>query len=233
MKRTRFLYTIFLLVPLHVFSQSFTESSLPIVEINTSGLTIPNDGKITATMEITFNGAGSVTHTTDIPNIWNGTVEIGLHGASSIRYPQKSYNFTTLLAGLEANIPILDMPAEHDWILINNWNEKSFIRNTLAHKIFSEMGHYGVRQRHCEVTLNGKYIGIYLLSEKIKPDKGRVNISKLTETENAGVAVSGGYIIKNDLYDGSNGWAVVPLNIPIFSMNIPKHRRLPRSKRIT
>jgi CotH kinase protein len=201
------LYFIFLLVPLQVWSQPFTESSLPVVEINTAGFIIPNDGKITATMEITFNGAGSVTHTSDIPNIWNGTVEIGIHGASSIGYPQKSYNFTTLLAGLEVNIPILDMPAEHDWILINNWNEKSFIRNTLAHKLFSEMGHYAVRQRHCEVTLNGQYIGIYLLSEKIKPDKGRVNISKLTETENTGVAASGGYIIKNDIYDGSNGWA--------------------------
>jgi CotH kinase protein len=207
MKRTLALYIIFLLSSLHAFSQSFTESTLPIVEINTSGLTIPIDGKIIATMEITFNGAGSVTHTSDIPNIWSGAVEIGLHGASSIGYPQKSYNFTTLLAGLEANISILDMPAEHDWILINNWNEKSFIRNTLAHKLFSAMGHYAVRQKHCEVTLNGQYIGIYLLSEKIKPDKGRVNISKLTETENTGAAVSGGYIIKNDIYDGSNGWA--------------------------
>jgi len=207
MKRTLTLSFIFLLVPQQVWSQSFTESSLPVVEINTAGLTIPTEGKITASMEITFNGAGSVTHTTDIPNIWNGTVEIGLHGASSIGYPQKSYNFTTLLAGLEANVPILDMPAEHDWILVNNWNEKSFIRNTLAHKLFSEMGHYAVRQRHCEVTLNGEYIGIYLLSEKIKADKGRVNISKLNETENAGAAVSGGYIIKNDIYDGSNGWA--------------------------
>ena len=146
MKRTLTLYIIFLLGPLYLFSQSFTESTLPIVEINTTGLTIPTDGKIIATMQITFNGAGSVTHTSDLPNIWSGAVEIGLHGASSIGYPQKSYNFTTLLAGLEANISILDMPAEHDWILINNWNEKSFIRNTLAHRLFSAMGHYAVRQ---------------------------------------------------------------------------------------
>ena len=188
-------------------AQIFSESSLPIVEISTAGMTIPNDGKITATMEITFAGAGLMTSITDIPNIWSGQVEIGVRGASSISYPQKSYNFTTMMNAVQdSNIVILDMPREHDWSLINCWNDKSFVRNTLSQKIFSEMGHYGVRMRHCEVILNGKYNGIYLLSEKIKVDKGRVNISKLKAEDNVGAQVSGGYIIKNDIYDGSNGW---------------------------
>ncbi len=187
-------------------SQSLTSSSLPIVEINTEGQSIPNDGKIVATMEITFNGDGVITNLTDSPNIWMGPVEIGVRGASSQSYPQKSYNFTTLNASLDSNIVILDMPREHDWVLITNWNDKSFVRNTLAQKIFSEMGHYGVRLRHCEVVLNGVYNGIYLLGEKIKVDKERVAISKLTDQDNQGAQVSGGYIIKNDIYDGSNGW---------------------------
>ena len=102
-------------------------------------------------MEITFNGEGSVTNLQDTPNLWNGEVEIGVRGASSVSYPQKSYSFTTMKAAQDSNIVMLDMPREHDWVLINNWNEKSFVRNTLAQKIFSEMGHYGVRMRHCEV----------------------------------------------------------------------------------
>lgn len=186
-------------------SQSFTSSTLPIVEINTAQQ-IPNDGKVKATMQITFNGKGTTTSITDTPNIWNGEVEIGFRGASSTGYPQKSYSFTTMNAAIDSNIVILDMPREHDWVLINNWNEKSFARNTLAQKIFSEMGHYGVRLRHCEVVLNGTYNGIYLLGEKIKVDKGRVAISKLKDVDNDGANVSGGYIIKNDIYDGSNGW---------------------------
>lgn len=221
------------------FSQPFSESTLPIVEINSSGVSIPADGKITATMEITFNGAGSITHISDVPNIWSGTVEIGGHGASSMEYPQKSYNFTTMNASLDSNIVILDMPREHDWLLINNWNEKTFVRNTLTQKIFSEMGHYGVRMRHCEVVLNGTYVGIYLLSEKIKVDKGRVNISKLRETENTGASVSGGYIIKNDYFDGSNGWPSqfhpvghAATEHPYFLYEYPKSTKITTAQKI-
>lgn len=47
------------------------------------------------------------------------------------------------------------MPSEHDWVLINKWNEKFFARNTLAQNVFTEMGNYGVRFRHSEVIVNG------------------------------------------------------------------------------
>ena len=203
-----FLLSSFLFFSNQAFSQTFTQSPLPIVEISTAGNTIPVDGNISATMQITFAGAGMATLLSDVPNIWDGAIQIGLHGASSIDYPQKSYSFTTMMNTVQdSNIVILDMPREHDWLLINNWNDKSFVRNTLAQKLFSEMGHYAVRMRHCEVTLNGQYIGIYLLGEKIKVDKGRVDISKLKPTDLGGAEVSGGYIIKNDgYYNGSNGW---------------------------
>ena len=213
------------------FSQPFTKSTLPIVEINTAGQQIPYSGKIIATMEITFNISGDTTRITDVPNIWKGDVEIGVRGASSVTYPQKSYSFTTMNSTLDSNIVILDMPREHDWVLINNWNEKSFVRNTLAQKIFSEMGHYGVRLRHCEVVLNGTYTGIYLLGEKIKVDKGRVAISKLKEADTEGAKVSGGYIIKNDVYDGSNGWQsnhlpVGHINQPYFIYEYPNVEKI-------
>lgn len=44
------------------------------------------------------------------------------------------------------------------------------------------------------------------MGENIKVDRGRVAISKLRADENSGAKVSEGYIIKNDIYDGSNGW---------------------------
>jgi CotH kinase protein len=207
MTKSNIFYLIFLLVTYSSFTQSFTQSSLPIVEIRTAGLDIPVNGKIKATMQITFAGTGNMTSVSDVPNIWEGAVEIGLRGASSIGYPQKSYSFTTMMDAVQdSNIVILDMPREHDWLLINNWNDKSFVRNSLAQKLFSEMGHYAVRMKHCEVTLNGVYIGIYLLSEKIKVDKARVDISKMLTTDNTGPEVSGGYIIKNDGYDNDYGF---------------------------
>ncbi len=45
------------------------------------------------------------------------------------------------------------------------------------------MGHYAPRTVYCEVVLNEQYKGIYLLGEKIKQDKNRVNIAKLNPDE--------------------------------------------------
>jgi hypothetical protein len=87
--------------------------------------------------------------------------------------------------------------------LIANYNDKVFMRNTLAFDLFTKMGHYQPHTRLCEVVLNGEYEGIYVLTEKIKIDKNRVNISKLTAADTLGDDLTGGYIIKVDNTDGS------------------------------
>ena len=117
---------------------------------------------------------------------------------------------------------ILGMPAEHDWCLLSTYNDKVYVRNTLANKLFSEMGHYGVRSQHCEVVLNGQYQGIYFLSESIKRDSNRVSISKLDTIDNAGIQLTGGYIIKNDYWDGSNSWLLGyhPIDHPTLDVNL-------------
>jgi hypothetical protein len=53
--------------------------------------------------------------------------------------------------------------------------------------------------------LNGEYIGIYIFSEKIKRDKNRLNIAKLSPDQNTGDVVTGGYIFKIDKTTGSGG----------------------------
>lgn len=185
----------------------FTSSNLPIVIINTGGNPIPDEPAIPATMGIIDNGAGNTNHTTDLPNNYNGDINIELRGAFSQSLPQKPYKIETLDAtAAENNVSLLGMPAEHDWCLIANYNDKAFVRNTLAYKIFSEMGHYATRSRYCEVVVNGSYQGIYLLMESIKRDNNRVDIAKLETTENEGINLTGGYILKNDYWDSGNSW---------------------------
>jgi hypothetical protein len=56
--------------------------------------------------------------------------------------------------------------------------------------------------------LNGEYMGVYILMEKIKRDKGRVNITKIDTAAVSGDLLSGGYIVKIDKLSGSgnDGW---------------------------
>jgi hypothetical protein len=70
------------------------------------------------------------------------------------------------------------------------------------------LGRYASRTRFCEVVLNGDYQGVYVLMEKIKRDKNRVNIIKLEPEDISGDAVTGGYLIKIDKLEGANtqGW---------------------------
>jgi hypothetical protein len=108
------------------------------------------------------------------------------------------------------------MPAENDWVLTANYNDKAFLRNYLAFDLFTKMGHYAPRTAYCEVVVNGDYQGIYLLGEKIKRDSNRVDIAKLNPDENAGDDLTGGYIFLNDYYTLSDSWLsnYSPLNKP-------------------
>ncbi|MDZ7604017.1 MAG: CotH kinase family protein [Cyclobacteriaceae bacterium] len=127
--------------------------------------------------------------------------------AYSASLPQKPYGIETRdQAGMNLSVPLFHMPAENDWILLANYNDKVFMRNSLAFQLFREMGHYAPRTMFCEAIVNGQYQGIYVFTEKIKRDKGRVDIAALNPDENSGDDATGGYIFKIDYYDGSNSW---------------------------
>ena len=201
----------------------FSESNLPIVVINTNGQTIVDEPSISADMKIIDNGPGILNHVSDVANNYNGKISIEYRGAYSQSLPQKPYKIETKDAlNVDLNVSVLGMPAEHDWVLVANYNDKSFVRNTLAYKLFAEMGYYSARSKFCEVLVNGVYQGIYLFMEKLKRDSNRIAIAKLLPNENTGIDLTGGYIIKTDYWDDSNSWILNyhPLDHPDFDIRL-------------
>jgi len=187
-------------------AQEGTDIPLFVVEVN-GGFSIPDEPKIKAHIKLIDNGPGQLNFVSDSGNIYDGNAGIEVRGAYSASLPQKPYGFETRdSAGENLNVSLLGMPEENDWILLANYNDKSFLRNSIAGQIFRSMGHYAPRTRHCEVIVNGSYNGIYVLTEKIKRDKNRVDIARLEETENSGDDVTGGYIFKTDYYSSGNSW---------------------------
>jgi hypothetical protein len=87
------------------------------------------------------------------------------------------------------------------------------MRDVLAYEISSQMGHWAPRTRFVEVFVNqagGKlsrrdYVGVYVLVEKIKRDKNRVNISKLKPDDISEPRITGGYIFKKITSVGGGG----------------------------
>jgi hypothetical protein len=198
---------IVLFLPLMLEAQSFTSSNLPIIIIDTYGITIPDEPKIPGTMKIVDNGPGQTNYIWNPGNIYNGNIGIEVRGASSASYPQKPYAVETRdVQQNELNVSLFGFPEEHDWVLLANYNDKVFMRNTLAFRLAQQTGHYASRTRYAEVVVNGEYEGIYIFGEKIKRDNGRVDIAKLLPNENSGEHMTGGYIFKIDYWDWTNSW---------------------------
>ncbi len=206
----------------------FSGTNLPLIVLNTYGGTIVDDPKINANMRIIDNGV--LNHVNDSAD-YNGEIGIEIRGNYSASLPQKPYGFETwTILGAELDTNLLGMPKEHDWILIANYNDKSFLRNPLALKLFSEMGHYASRFKLCEVIINNEYQGVYMFCESIKRDNNRVDIAKLDTNENAGIDLTGGYIWKNDF---GTGWTSAYHPIDHLGLNINYAYHYPTAAKIT
>lgn len=209
-QRAKYLLIYFVFQITTVFSQTSTDlnsTSLPLVVIDTHGSTIIDGQKIKADMKLIFNGSDKPNKPDEPGNIYQGNIGIEIRGAYSASLPQKPYGFETRDAsGANLNVSLLGMPAENDWILLAVYNDKTFMRNMLAFDLFRRMGHYASQTRVVEVIINNQYQGIYILTEKIKQDKGRVDIAKLTNLDVSGDELTGGYIFKIDYFNQGNGW---------------------------
>ena len=184
--------------------KDFTESNLPLVFIDTNNRNIPDEPKIDATMRIIYHGVGNVHRLDEPANDYNGRIGIEVRGSSSQSWPKKQYAVETRLEnGENNNVSLMGLPEENDWILNAPFIDRSFLRNVLAYDLSRRLGHYASRTRYCEVFLNGEYRGVYILMEKIKRDKSRVDIATLDSTEVDGEPLTGGYIIKVDKVDGA------------------------------
>lgn len=88
--------------------------------------------------------------------------------------PKKSYKIE-----FEKKQSVLGMPKDKDWALIANYYDKSLMRNFISYRLSAAFGaYYAPRCEFAELYLNGKYLGVYLLTETIKIGKNRVNIPK-------------------------------------------------------
>ncbi len=157
-------------------------------------------------MGIIWNGVGKRNSLSDPMNNFSGKIGIEIRGSSSQMFPKKSYGLETKNSSLQTtDYPLLDMPDENDWILYAPYTDKTLIRNVLTYTLDAKLGHWSPRCRFVELFLNGTYQGVYVLMEKIKRNKNRVDIAKLKNTDNSGEDLTGGYIIKIDKTTGSGG----------------------------
>ncbi len=112
---------------------------------------------------------------------------------------------------------VFGMPEHKRWCLIANYMDRTHLRNRIAYHIAAETSlAYNVRSEYAELYFNGTYQGLYLLTEQIKVDENRVNVTEMEPTDNAGDAVTGGYLLEFDTnYDEDKKFRSASTNIPV------------------
>ncbi|MBK9730901.1 MAG: CotH kinase family protein [Chitinophagaceae bacterium] len=200
----------------------FTESNLPLILINTNGQEIFSEPKVAAEMKIIDHGPGILNHPTDTDYAYVGKIMTELQGFTGPYYPKKNYDFDLVdIDSLEIDTVLLGLPSENDFILKAEYLDFSLMKNTITYEMSRRMGRYAPRTMFCEVMLNGEYIGVYTLTEKIKRDENRVDIADLKPEDIAGDELTGGYIIEINENGYPNDWNSLYLPINYSTCQLP------------
>ena len=145
-------------------------------------------------MEVTTAGGAAVESKTEYVDAvlclttTAGRTEAGCRirgrGNATWNYEKKPYKIK-----LDEALPLCSMPADKDWVLLAEYCDKSLMRTMWMCTLSEAVGMpYTISFHHIELTLNGEYLGIYLLAEQVEKDRNRVDIAK------------DGFIIEDDHY---------------------------------
>lgn len=171
-------------------SRLYQLTNLPTVSIHTLNGEIPYDKEHQIVSQLTII-SGDGTSLLSEP----GTTRE--RGNASRSFPKKPYRIK-----FDKKQHVLDAPAKaKKWTLINNYGDKTLMRNLLAFELSRRMGMaYTPYGTAVDVLLNGEYKGCYQLCDQVEINKNRINITEMTSKDNEGSALTGGYFLEIDAY---------------------------------
>lgn len=193
-------------------SHLFQPTNLPLVVVNTPNMEWFHDDDKNYEME------GST-----ITVIKDGTIDVSAtgqirgRGNASWNFPKKPFRIK-----FDKKQTVLGGPAKaKKWTMINNYGDKTLMRNKLAFDISKLFGMaYTPKCEFVDCIFNGEYQGCYQLCDQVEVGSGRVDITEMEETDVEGDALTGGYLIEIDAYanqEAADEWftSASPYYIPI------------------
>ena len=133
---------------------------------------------------------------------YEGWAGVERRGRSSLHFP-KPHLGVELWAGQSESpvgVNLFDMGQDSDWILNGNYADRALFRNKLSFDVYQEFGgteRYATETVLCELTLDGAWLGVFILGERLKRDDDRLVIAE--DPERLGRS----FVVKSD--DGGGG----------------------------
>ncbi|MBQ3993074.1 MAG: CotH kinase family protein [Bacteroidaceae bacterium] len=188
-------------------------TNLPTVSIHTYSGVMPTDkdNDWESNITITYDGGR---------RIQEYPILTRCRGNASLSFPKKPYRFKFqndkkhhMLKGSP-----LESPAKaKKWTLINNYGDKTLLRNILAFETSRRLGMpYTVYCQPVDVIMNGEYQGCYQLCDQISINDDRIPITEMTPYDTQEPELTGGYLIEVDAYASREAsWFTSSRNIPV------------------
>ncbi len=143
----------------------------------------------------TFDSEEKYNHPTDTPTL---TSEITIHirGNSSRTFDKPGYAVNLINSdGTDRAQSMLGMDAHADWVLHGPFIDKSLMRNYMWYNIAGGIMDWAPNVRFCEVTVNGEYMGLYVLCESITAGQDGARLSMSVDVKNNSFS---GYVLRLD-----------------------------------
>ncbi len=195
------------------------KSHLPVIVMDSFGIGVdgvtdssqarPHRYTYSVVIDKDLTGFASITS----PTVdFQGRSGTHVRGDSSSGFAQKSYAWETWdNLNDDKKVAILGMPAESDWALYGPYTDKTFFRNFIIYQKMRDLhggrDGFGMRVKLVELFYNqdvgqavsyNDYRGVYVLMERIKVGKDRVDIEKLNNLVSDPALITGGYIFRRD-----------------------------------
>ena len=214
-------------------------SHLPIIVIDSYGVPVDNyTDAASRPYRLSYAVALDKDPVSGRASLTQATVDFqgrgGTHvrGSSSAGFPQRQYAWETWdNSNNDKDASILGMPAESDWVLYAPYDDKVLFRNFLIYSRMRQLtggDGFAMRAKFCEVFFNQEpgqpvsvsdYRGVYVLMEKIKINKDRVDLQKLNLLTTDPTAITGGYILKHDRVNTGDTVISTPNGVQIGSVD--------------
>ena len=124
-------------------------------------------------------------------------------GNASWNFPKKPYRikFADKSHHMLEGSPLESPAKAKKWTLINNYGDKTLMRNIVAFEFSKRLGmEYTPYCQPVDVLLNGEYRGCYQLCDQISVDPHRVNITEMEPEDIEEPELTGGYLLEIDAY---------------------------------
>jgi len=213
-------------------------SDLPMCVVHTMGSGAVSTGGDSSGLFLIFDNDFDRSSLTNQPRL---VTRMGVNTRGSSTGGQAKSNFAVEFwdeFNQDTDKPFLDMPADSDWVLYGiNGFDPGLMHNAIFHWFGNNTDKYASRTKYVEVfyktglgaVTTNDYFGLYLVEEKVKRGKDRVDIPPLQLENTNPPSITGGYLLKIDRNDADertysppviNGLRTTPSLIEFIHPNV-------------